>query len=147
MKCHTREAAGRGGRRQEELRHEELARALCAVDGRGSVDHRLQRRTARPCCGRAERAQVLYHVSEETAFTTALEAYAALFPSKSVDDVPGRPTPGYMRTSGPGPRLVAPSNPCDPRSALTPAANDVHGYWYDYDWRRHVRSDSNRTTA
>jgi hypothetical protein len=43
--------------------------------------------------------QVIYRVSEETAFTTALEAYAALFPKKSVDDI----DVGTTRTNERGP--------------------------------------------
>ena len=31
--------------------------------------------------------QTIYRISEETAFTTALDAYAVLFPKQSVDDV------------------------------------------------------------
>ena len=92
--------------------------------------------------------QVIYHVSEETAFTTALEAYAALFPSKSVDDVLEGRHRGYNadERSWAGDWwhhriLVIPAIGTDT------SGNDVHGYWYDYDGGGTFAPTSNRTTA
>jgi len=47
---------------------------------------------------------VIYRISEETAFTVDLEAYAALYPTKSRDDiVDGRVDVATTRTNGRGP--------------------------------------------
>src|SRR5437660_8120059 len=39
--------------------------------------------------------QVIYRISEETAFTTALDAYAVLLPKQGVDDIVERNRRGY----------------------------------------------------
>ncbi|MGH9893195.1 MAG: hypothetical protein ACREA0_14640 [bacterium] len=44
--------------------------------------------------GRSE-GRVIYRISEEQAFTTALEAYAALYPKQSVDDIVDGQRRGY----------------------------------------------------
>src|SRR5215831_18193287 len=79
-------------------------------------------------------SQVIYRVSEDTAFTTALEAYAALYPSKSVDDVVEGRRRGYNadERSWAGDVwhhtiLVIPATATDTNG------NEVHGYWYDYE--------------
>jgi hypothetical protein len=78
--------------------------------------------------------QVIYRVSEETAFTTALEAYAALYPNKSVDDVVDGRRRGYNadERSWAGDVwhhtiLVIPA------IATDTAGKEVRGYWYDYE--------------
>jgi hypothetical protein len=39
--------------------------------------------------------RVIYRISEEQAFTTALEAYASLYPKQSVDDIVDGTRRGY----------------------------------------------------
>jgi hypothetical protein len=76
---------------------------------------------------------VIYRISEETALTTALEAYAALYPKKRwttlLTDAGMATTP----TNGPGPGdwwhqriLVVPAIGTDTNG------NEVRGYWHDY---------------
>jgi Short C-terminal domain len=92
--------------------------------------------------------QVIYRVSEETAFTAALEAYAALFPSKSVDDVVEGPRRGYNadERSWAGDWwhhriLVIPAIGTDS------SGNEVRGYWYDYDGGGSYAPTTKRTTG
>lgn len=92
--------------------------------------------------------QVIYRVSEETAFTTALEAYAALYPSKSVDDVVEGRGRGYNadERSWAGDVwhhtiLVIPAVATDTNG------NEVRGYWYDYDGGGTFAPTTKRTTG
>ncbi len=48
-------------------------------------------------------SQLIYHISEEQAFMTALEAYAALLPKQSVDDVVEGTRRGYNADQRRGP--------------------------------------------
>src|SRR5437867_764658 len=92
--------------------------------------------------------QVIYRVSEETAFTTALEAYAALFPSKSVDDVVEGRRRGYNADE----RSWA-GDVWHHRILVIPAigtesnGNEVRGYWYDYDGGGTFAPTTKRTTG
>lgn len=92
--------------------------------------------------------QVIYRVSEETAFTTALEAYAALFPSKSVDDVVEGSRRGYNADE----RTWA-GDWWHHRILVIPAigtdanGNEVRGYWYDYSGGGTFAPTTKRTTA
>jgi hypothetical protein len=92
--------------------------------------------------------QVIYRVSEETAFTTALEAYAALYPSKSVDDVVEGRRRGYNadERSWAGDWwhhriLVIPAIGTDP------TGSEVRGYWYNYDGGGSYVPTTKRTTG
>jgi hypothetical protein len=77
--------------------------------------------------------QVIYRISEETAFTAALEAYAVLFPKKSVDDI----VDGHRRGYNADERNWA-GDWWHHRLLVIPAigtdasGNEVYGYWYDY---------------
>jgi hypothetical protein len=77
--------------------------------------------------------QVIYRVSEEMAFTTVLDAYAALLPKKSVDDI----VEGHRRGYNADERTWA-GDWWHHRILVIPAigndanGNEVHGYWYDY---------------
>jgi uncharacterized protein YcfL len=78
--------------------------------------------------------QTIYRVSEETAFTAALEAHAALYPNKSVNDVVDGRRRGYNadERSWAGDVwhhtiLVIPAIATDTNG------NEVRGYWYDYE--------------
>jgi Short C-terminal domain len=92
--------------------------------------------------------RVIYRVSEETAFTTALEAYAALYPSKSVDDVVEGRRRGYNadERSWAGDVwhhtiLVIPAIATDTKG------NEVRGYWYDYEGSGSYAPTTKRTTG
>ncbi|HKQ66061.1 MAG TPA: SHOCT domain-containing protein [Methylomirabilota bacterium] len=92
--------------------------------------------------------QVLYRISEETAFTTALEAYAALYPNKSVDDVVEGRRRGYNadERSWAGDVwhhtiLVIPAIGTDS------SGNEVRGYWYDYEGSGSYAPTTKRTTG
>lgn len=76
--------------------------------------------------------QVIYRISEEVAFTTALAAYAALLPNQSVDDI----VDGHRRGYNAHERSFADS--WAHRVFVVPAigtnstGREVHGYFYDY---------------
>jgi hypothetical protein len=76
--------------------------------------------------------QVIYRISEEKAFTTALDAYAALFPKQSVDDIVEGNRRGYnvdenWSTSQWHHRILV-----VPAIGTDASGTEVHGYWYDY---------------
>lgn len=98
---------------------------------------------------RADRAgeQIIYRISEETAFTTALEAYAALYPKQSVDDI----LDGHRRGYNADERswmdwwshrlLVIPAIGTDANG------KEVQGYWYDYSGSGSLMPTEKRTTG
>lgn len=92
--------------------------------------------------------QVIYRISEETAFTVALEAYAVLFPKKSVDDS----VDGHRRGYNADERSWA-GDWWHHRLLVIPAigtdanGNEVHGYWYDYSGGGTFAPTTQRTTG
>jgi len=92
--------------------------------------------------------QVIYRVTEETAFTIALEAYAALYPNKSVDDVVEGGRRGYNADE----RSWA-GDVWHHRILVIPAIGTDHngreflGYWYDYDGGGTYAPTTKRTTG
>jgi hypothetical protein len=92
--------------------------------------------------------QVIYPVSEQQAFVTALEAYATLYPKKSVDDVVEGKWRGYNADE----RSWA-GDWWHHRILVIPAVgndatgNDVRGYWYDYSGGGTFAPTSERTTG
>jgi hypothetical protein len=75
---------------------------------------------------------VIYRISEEKAFTTALEAYAALYPKQSVDDIVDETRRGYNAderawTDWWSHRLLV-----VPAVGIDARGNEVRGYWYEY---------------
>jgi len=83
--------------------------------------------------GSSSAGQVIYRISEETAFTTALDAYAVRYPKQSVDDIVDGDRRGYNADErfGTGDSwhhriLVVPAIGIDANG------NEVRGYWYDY---------------
>jgi hypothetical protein len=92
--------------------------------------------------------QVIYRISEETAFTTALDAYAVLFPKKSVDDI----VDGHRRGYNADERSWA-GDWWHHRLLVIPAigtdgsGNEVHGYWYDYSGGGTFAPTAERTTG
>jgi hypothetical protein len=91
---------------------------------------------------------VIYRISEEQAFTIALDAYAALYPKKSVDDIVEGTRRGYNsdERSWAGDWwhhriLVIPAIGTDA------AGNEVHGYWYAYSGGGTFAPTTKRTTG
>lgn len=76
-------------------------------------------------------AQVIYRVSEEKAFTTALEAYAVLTPKQSVDDIVDGNRRGYNADERWGLDYWSNRVLVIPAIGTDASGNDVHGYWYD----------------
>ena len=76
-------------------------------------------------------AQVIYQISEETAFTTALKAYAALLPKQSVDDVVEGARRGYSADQRWGLDWWTHRVLVIPAVGTDPSGNEVRGYWYD----------------
>jgi hypothetical protein len=95
-----------------------------------------------------QQGQVIYRVSEQQAFVTALEAYAALYPSKSVDDVVEGKWRGYNADE----RTWA-GDWWHHRILVIPAiandatGNEVRGYWYDYSGGGTFAPTAERTTG
>lgn len=76
-------------------------------------------------------AQVIYRISEEKAFTTALEAYAVLTPKQSVDDIVDGHRRGYNADERWGLDYWSNRVFVIPAIGTDASGNDVHGYWYD----------------
>jgi hypothetical protein len=93
--------------------------------------------------------QVIYRISEETAFMTALEAYAALYPKKSVDDI----VDGHRRGYNADERTFTGTDWWHHRILVIPAigtdasGKEVHGYWYDYSGSGTFAPTTERTTG
>jgi hypothetical protein len=94
------------------------------------------------------KGQVIYRISEEQAFTIALDAYAALYPNKSVDDVVEGSRRGYNADE----RTWA-GDWWHHRILVIPAigtdttGKEVHGYWYDYSGGGTFAPTEKRTTG
>lgn len=91
--------------------------------------------------------QVIYRISEEQAFTTALEAYAALYPKQSVDDIVDGQRRGYNAderswTDWWSHRLLV-----IPAIGTDANGKGVHGYWYDYKGSGTLMPTEKRTTG
>jgi hypothetical protein len=76
-------------------------------------------------------AQVIYRISEEQAFTTALEAYAVLLPKQSVDDVVEGSRRGYSADERWGLDYWTHRVLVVPAVGTDAGGHEVHGYWYD----------------
>ena len=90
---------------------------------------------------------VIYRISEETAFTTALEAYAVLYPKQSVDDIVEGARRGYNAderfwVDWWSHRLLV-----IPAVGIDAKGNEVRGYWYDYKGSGSMAPTEKRTTG
>jgi hypothetical protein len=91
--------------------------------------------------------QVIYRISEEMAFTTALDAYAVLLPKQSVDDIVEGGRRGYNADENWSTDrwhhriLVVPAIGTDA------SGNEVHGYWFDYSGGGTLRPTAERITG
>lgn len=95
----------------------------------------------------SHQGQVIYRISEEQAFTIALDAYAALYPNKSVDDVVEGNRRGYNADERNWAGdwwhhriLVVPAIGTDA------SGKEVSGYWYDYSGGGTFAPTEKRTT-
>jgi Short C-terminal domain len=75
-------------------------------------------------------AQVIYQISEERAFTTALEAYAVLLPKQSVDDVVEGSLRGYSADERWGLDYWTHRVLVIPAVGTDATGREVRGYWY-----------------
>ena len=76
-------------------------------------------------------AQVIYRISEEKAFTTALEAYAVLLPKQSVDDIVEGTRRGYSADQRWGIDYWTHRVLVVPALGIDSSGQEVRGYWYD----------------
>jgi hypothetical protein len=79
-----------------------------------------------------QQGQVIYRISEQQAFTTALEAYAALHPKQSVDDIVEGGRRGYNVDEYSGPYSWSHRLLVIPAVGTDANGNEVRGYWYQY---------------
>jgi hypothetical protein len=77
-------------------------------------------------------SQVIYLISEEQAFTTALEAYAVLTPKQSVDDIVDGRRRGYNADERKWMDWWSHRLLVIPAVGYDTSGKEVHGYWYDY---------------
>jgi Short C-terminal domain len=77
-------------------------------------------------------SQVIYRISEEQAFTTALEAYAVLTPKQSVDDVVDGTRRGYNADERKWMDWWSHRVLIIPAVGTDASGKEVQGYWYDY---------------
>jgi Short C-terminal domain len=77
-------------------------------------------------------SQVIYRISEEQAFTTALEAYAVLTPKQSVDDIVDGQRRGYNADERKWMDWWSHRLLVIPAVGNDASGKEVHGYWYDY---------------
>ena len=75
--------------------------------------------------------QVIYRISEEKAFTTALEAYALFLPKQSVDDVTDGLRRGYSADERWGLDYWTHRTLVVPAVGTDASGNEVRGYWYE----------------
>jgi hypothetical protein len=76
-------------------------------------------------------AQVIYRISEQQAFTIALEAYAVLTPKQSVDDIVDGNRRGYNADERFALDYWSNRVFVIPAIGTDATGKDVHGYWYD----------------
>jgi hypothetical protein len=75
--------------------------------------------------------QFIYRISEEKAFTVALEAYARLLPKQSVDDVVEGRRRGYSADQRFALDWYTHRVLVVPASGTDANGREVHGYWFD----------------
>jgi hypothetical protein len=75
--------------------------------------------------------QVIYRISEEKAFTIALDAYAALLPKQSVDDIVDGLRRGYSADQRFALDWYSHRVLVIPAVGTDANGSEVHGYWFD----------------
>jgi hypothetical protein len=91
--------------------------------------------------------QTIYRISEEQAFTAALEAYAALYPKQSVDDIVDGKRRGYNADERAWMDWWSHRLLVVPAVGTDPTGKEVHGYWYDYSGSGSLMPTEKRTTG
>lgn len=87
--------------------------------------------TLQPTTG-SDQGQVLYRISEEQAFTVAIEAYAQLYPKQSLDDIVEGRLRGYNADERSWVDWWSHRLLIVPAVGRRPDGTEVRGYWYDY---------------
>ena len=97
---------------------------------------------------RPDRAgRVIYRISEQQAFTIALEAYAALYPKQSVDDVVRRGQRGYNVDERAWTDYWSHRLWVIPAVGTDANGNEIRGYVYEYEGGGTLWASSERKTA
>lgn len=97
---------------------------------------------------RPDRAgRVLYQISEQQAFTIALEAYAALYPKQSVDDIVNRGQRGYNVDERAWTDYWSHRLWVIPAVGTDANGSEVRGYVYEYEGGGTMWATSERKTA
>ena len=91
--------------------------------------------------------QVIYQISEEQAFTTALDAYAVLYPKQSVDDIVEGQRRGYNADERAWMDWWSHRLLVIPAIGTDPHGKEVRGYWYDYSGSGSMWPTEERQTA
>jgi hypothetical protein len=97
---------------------------------------------------RSDRAgRVIYQISEQQAFTIALEAYAALYPKQSVDDIVRKGQRGYNVDERAWTDYWSHRLWVIPAVGTDANGNEVQGYVYEYEGGGTMWATSERKTA
>jgi hypothetical protein len=89
--------------------------------------------------------QVIYRISEEQAFTTALDAYAALYPKQSVDDIVDGKRRGYNADERSWMDWWSHRLLIIPAVGIDSTGTEVRGYWYEYSGSGSMAPTEKRT--
>jgi len=92
-------------------------------------------------------AHVIYRISEEQAFTTALEGYAVLYPKQSVDDIVDGTRRGYNADERSWMDWWSHRLLVIPAVGIDASRNEVRGYWYDYSGSGTLMPTTKRRTG
>jgi hypothetical protein len=90
---------------------------------------------------------VIYRISEQQAFTIALEAYAALYPKQSVDDIVEGARRGYNADERAWVDWWSHRLFVVPAIGIDTGGTEVRGYWYDYKGSGSLAPTEKRTTG
>jgi hypothetical protein len=90
---------------------------------------------------------VIYRISEETAFTVALDSYATLYPNQSVDDIVDGPRRGYNADERAWVDWWSHRLLVIPAIGIDAGGNEVQGYWYDYSGSGTLMPTAKRRTG
>jgi len=91
--------------------------------------------------------QVIYRISEEEAFTIALDAYAALYPKQSVDDIVDGKRRGYNADERSALDWWSHRLLIIPAAGIDSSGTEGRGYWYAYSGSGSMAPTEKRTTG
>lgn len=90
---------------------------------------------------------MIYRISEQRAFTTALQAYTALYPKQGVDDILEGGRRGYNADEYHGLDSWSHRLLVIPAVGTDSSGNEVRGYFYQYSCGGTMWATSARTTG